>query len=267
MATDYSAYRRIRAERNGRILTLTLNRPERQNAVDGEMQAELASIFGDVNLDPDCDVVVLTGAGEHFCAGGDIGWLKDVTDPQKTPGGPSTVDGKRVVFGLLDLEKPIIAKVRGSCVGLGATVALFCDVIVAADNAKIGDPHVRIGLSAGDGGAVIWPQLVGYAKAKELLMTGDLLGAHEAERIGLINHVVPAAELDARVDALAKRLTSGATQAIRFTKVCANIGLKMVAQAVMDASVAYETMTFHTRDHAEAVNAFLEKRRPQFTGR
>jgi enoyl-CoA hydratase len=264
---DYTKYHRIRAERDGRILTLTLDRPEKQNAVDGLMQAELASIFCDVNLDDACDIVVLTGAGEHFSAGGDIGWLKDVTDRDKNPAGPSTIDGKRVVFGLLDLEKPIIAKVRGSCVGLGATVALFCDVIFAAENARIGDPHVRVGLSAGDGGAVIWPQLVGYAKAKEFLMTGDLLTAQEAERIGLINHVVPAPELDARVDAFARRLVAGATQAIRFTKVSANIGLKLIAQAVMDASVAYETMTFHTRDHVEAVDAFLSKRRPHFTGR
>jgi enoyl-CoA hydratase len=267
MTIDFSKYRRIRLTREGRILTLTLNRPEKQNAVDGAMQAELASIFADVNLDTESDVVILTGAGEHFCAGGDIGWLKEVTDPAITPGGPSTIDGKRVVFGLLDLEKPIIAKVRGSCVGLGATIALFCDIIIAAENARIGDPHVRVGLSAGDGGAVIWPQLVGYAKAKELLMTGDLLSAAEAERIGLINHVVPEAELDERVAKLAGRLASGATQAIRFTKVSANIGLKMVAQAVMDASVAYETMTFASTDHHEAVAAFLAKRKPQFTGR
>jgi len=264
MKMDYSRYTRIRVECENRILTLTLNRPEALNAVDGAMQDELASIFSDVNIDPDCDVVVLTGAGPAFCAGGDIGWLKDVTESGV---GPSTTDAKRLVFGLLDLEKPIIAKVRGPCVGLGATVALFCDIIIAADDARFGDPHVKVGLVAGDGGAVIWPQLIGYAKAKEYLMTGDLMNAVEAERIGLINRVVPGDKLDAETAALAAKLARGATQAIRYTKVSTNIGLKLVAQAVMDASVAYEAMSFATQDHKEAVAAFMEKRRPRFTGR
>jgi enoyl-CoA hydratase len=208
--------------------------------------------------------VVLQGAGKAFSAGGDIHWLGE-SSSQGTP--PSTVDGKRVVFGLLDCEKPIVAKLRGSCVGLGATVALLCDIIVAAEGTKIGDPHVKVGIVAGDGGAVIWPQLVGFAKAKEFLMTGDLIEAREAERIGLINHCVPEAELDARVDALAQKLLNGATQAIRYTKVAVNIQLKAIATAVMDASVAYETMTFFTKDHHEAVKAFQEKRKPRFTGR
>lgn len=261
---DYSRYRRIKVEAQGRLLTLTLNRPEVLNAVDGLLQQELAQIFHDVNLDESVDVVVITGAGKAFSAGGDINWLGETTDAGTSP---SMLDGKRVVFGLLDLEKPIIAKVRGPCVGLGATVALFCDIIIASDDAKFGDPHVKVGIVAGDGGAVIWPQLVGYARAKEYLMTGDLLSATEAERIGLINHVVPEADLDARVQAMADKLLRGATMAIKYTKVATNIGLKMVAQAVMDASVAYETVTFHSSDHREAVQAFRAKRRPSFTGR
>jgi enoyl-CoA hydratase len=261
---DYSHYQRIRAERKGRLLTLTLNRPEVLNAVDEQMQKEIAQIFYDVNLDDACDVVVIQGAGKAFSAGGDIHWLGE-SSAKGTP--PSTTDGKRVVFGLLDCEKPIIAKIHGSCVGLGATVALFCDIIVAAEGTKIGDPHVKVGIVAGDGGAVIWPQLIGFAKAKEYLMTGDLIEAREAERIGLINHCVPAAELDAKVEALATKLLNGATQAIRYTKVATNIALKQIATAAMDASVAYETMTFFTQDHHEAVKAFQEKRRPAFTGR
>jgi enoyl-CoA hydratase len=261
---DYSHYQRIRAERDGRLLTLTLNRPEVLNAVDEQMQKELAQIFYDVNLDDACDVVVLQGAGKAFSAGGDIGWLGE-SSSRGTP--PSTLDGKRVVFGILDCEKPLIARIHGACVGLGATVALFCDIIVAAEGTRIGDPHVKVGIVAGDGGAVIWPQLIGFAKAKELLMTGDLIDAREAERIGLVNYCVPLDELDSKVDALAQKLLRGATQAIRYTKVAANIHLKQVAAAVMDASVAYETMTFFTQDHHEAVKAFQEKRRPVFTGK
>ncbi len=261
---DYAHYQRIKVERDGRLLTLTLNRPDVLNAVDEQMQKELAQIFYDVNLDDDADVVVIQGAGAAFSAGGDITWLGE-SSARGAP--PSTVDGKRLVFGLLDCEKPIIARLHGSCVGLGATVALFCDIIIAAEGTKIGDPHVKVGIVAGDGGAVIWPQLIGFAKAKEMLMTGDLITAQEAERIGLINYCVPADQLDAKVSAMAQKLLNGATQAIRFTKVATNIHLKQIATAVMDASVAYETMTFFTQDHHEAVKAFQEKRRPKFTGR
>jgi enoyl-CoA hydratase len=261
---DYSRYGRVKLTREGRLLTLSLNRPEKRNAVDEQMQKELASLFYEINLDDSIDVVVVTGEGPHFCVGGDINWLKDSTEAGMPP---ATIDGKRIVFSMLECEKPLIAKVRGNCVGLGATIALHCDIIIASQGARIGDPHVKVGLVAGDGGAVIWPQLIGYAKAKEFLMTGDLIDATEAERIGLINHVVPEETLDARVQAMADKLLNGATQAIRYTKVAINIPLRQIAQSVMDASVAYETMTFHTSDHLEAARAFQEKRPPKFTGK
>ena len=120
---------------------------------------------------------------------------------------------------------------------------------------------------AGDGGAIIWPQLVGYARAKEYLMTGDPVPAAEAERIGLVNHLVPDAELDARVDAFAARLAGGAIQAIKYSKVSVNIGLKQLAHSILDTSIGYEMLTFTTEDHKEAVRSFLEKRKPAFTGR
>ncbi|MGH8783835.1 MAG: enoyl-CoA hydratase/isomerase family protein [Cupriavidus necator] len=135
-------------------------------------------------------------------------------------------EGKQIISSLLDCEKPVIAKLNGHAMGLGATIALFCDMIYAAENAKIGDPHIRVGLVAGDGGAVIWPQLIGYARAKEFLMTGNVLTATEAARIGLINHAIPAAELDDCVREISDRLAAGPTKAIRWTKVSANIGLK-----------------------------------------
>jgi enoyl-CoA hydratase len=176
-------------------------------------------------------------------------------------------EAKQIIFSLLDCEKPVIAKLNGHATGLGATIALFCDIVFAAESAKIGDPHVSVGLVAGDGGAVIWPQLIGYARAKEYLMTGDPIPAREAERIGLINHVVPDAELDARVDAFVARLAAGAPQAIKYTKVAVNLRLKEIAHTILDASMAYEMLTFATNDHREAVSAFLEKRKPVFTGR
>jgi enoyl-CoA hydratase len=262
---DYSDYQTILAARRGRVLTLTLNRPEALNAVDPVMHAELARIFGDVAADADCDIVVLTGAGAAFSAGGDIDWMQAmVDDPAQFE--RTAVEAKQIVFGLLDLEKPIIARVNGPAVGLGATSALFCDIVVAAEDATIADPHVRMGLVAGDGGAVIWPQLIGYARAKEFLMTGQSLDGRRAAELGLINHAVPAAELDAKVDAIAERLAGGATQAIRWTKTAVNIGLKQLAHSIMDASIAYEMASNRTADHREAVAAFREKRKPKFTG-
>jgi enoyl-CoA hydratase len=124
-----------------------------------------------------------------------------------------------------------------------------------------------MGYVAGDGGAVIWPQLVGYARAKEYLLTGDLLNAKEAERIGLINHAVPRQELDEKVNALAEKLANGATKAIKWTKTCINIPLRQLAHSIMDASLAYEALTNIGADHQEAVTAFQEKRKPKFTGR
>ena len=173
---------------------------------------------------------------------------------------------KRMIFSFLDLEKPIIARIPGPCIGLGASLALLCDIVYASENARIGDPHVKVGLVAGDGGVVAWPHLVGHARAKEYLMTGDLLTAAEAERIGLINHVVPEDELDTRVYAMAERLAGGATRAIRWTKTSINIGLKRYAHSVMDTCLGYEMLTFASNDHREAVDAFVNKRRPEFKG-
>jgi len=260
-----TGYERIRITRKDRVMTLALSNPAKMNAVDGRMHHELADIFYDVQKDDSVDIVVLEGEGSSFSAGGDIEWMRDAA--QGIIQGPTTIEGKRIIFGLLDLEKPIIAKVRGPAIGLGCTLALFCDVIFASENARFADPHVRVGVVAGDGGTVIWPQLVGYARAKEYLMTGDPIPGREAERIGLINHVVPDAELDARVDAFARKLAAGAPQAIRYTKVSVNLRLKEIAHTILDASMAYEMLTFATQDHREAVSSFLEKRKPSFTGK
>jgi enoyl-CoA hydratase len=140
-------------------------------------------------------------------------------------------------------------------------------VIFAAENAKIGDPHVKVGVVAGDGGAVIWPWLVGAARAKEFLMTGDLLTAQEAERIGLINHVVAPERLMATVMEFAARLANGPTKAIRWTKASVNKILRDTANLVLDTSLALEKHCFATADHKEAIRAFVEKREPKFTGR
>lgn len=260
----YEDYKTISFKREGKVLTVTLNRPDVLNAVNGDLHTELSHVFYDVATDP-ADIIVLTGAGRAFCAGGDIDWMQSGVDD---PLGFDTVvfEAKKIIFGLLDCEKPIICRLNGDAVGLGATIALFCDIIIASDSARIGDPHVSVGLVAGDGGAVIWPQLIGYARAKEYLMTGKLMTAEDAVAMGMINHAVPASELDEATDRMASRLASGAAQAIRWTKVSVNIGLKQLAHSIMDTSLAYESLSNRSKDHQEAVNAFREKRRPVFTG-
>jgi enoyl-CoA hydratase len=263
---DYAGYQTIEAKRDGRVLVLTLNRPEKLNAVDGRLHAELARIFADVARDDEARSVVLTGAGRAFSAGGDVEWFGRLADDPREFHHVQR-EARKIIQDLLDLEQPLIAAVNGAAAGLGATVALFCDTIFMADSAKIGDPHVKMGIVAGDGGAVIWPWLLGPARAKEYLMTGDLLTAGEAERIGLVNHVVPAAECVARALAFAHRLADGPILAVKWTKVSVNKLLKAAANLVLDTSLALEGQTFQTLDHREAVRAFVEKRPPRFQGR
>ncbi len=263
---NYDAYEAIEASRDGRILTLTMSRPGTLNAVDAVLHEELSRIFLDVDADEETDVVILTGAGDAFCAGGDLQWLNDMHgDPAAFA--RTVWEGKRLVNSLLDLQKPIIARLPGHAIGLGCTIALYCDIVYAAERARIGDPHVAVGLVAGDGGAVIWPQLIGYARAKEFLMTGDLLSAADAAAIGLINHAVPADRLDAAVQTMAKRLAGGAINAIKWTKASVNAGLKQAANAVLDTAFNFEAMSQMTEDHRIATEAFLNKKDPKFTGK
>ena len=258
-------YETLVITREGRKLTITMNRPHAMNAADALLHEELAHVFYDVACDPDSDVIVLTGAGRAFSAGGDIPWMADaIAEPEMFE--RTAREAKCIAFSMLELEKPLIARVNGHATGLGATLALLCDVIFAADTAKIGDPHVSIGFVAGDGGPALWPQFIGYPRAKEYLMTGRLMPAARAAEWGLINYALPPAELDAAVDAFAQELLAGATRAIRWTKVTTNIELKRIFGAYMDAGVAYEALSNMTSDHREAVEAFRDKRKPQFRG-
>ncbi len=262
---NFSNYEAIAFSRDGGVLHATFNRPETLNAIDETMDRDLARLFVDVADDPETRVVVLTGAGKAFSAGGNIELLQESIDhPEIFYNTMSR--SKRVIYALLDCPKPVIAKVNGHAMGLGATLALFSDIIYAVPKAKIADPHVNVGFVAGDGGAVIWPQLIGYARAKEYLLTGDTITGADAARIGLINHAVEPEDIDAVVDEMAQRLAQGPARAIQWTKASVNIGLKQLAHSVLDASMAYEVISNHTQDHREAVAAFREKRKPQFCG-
>jgi enoyl-CoA hydratase len=233
------------------------------NAIDEQMHDDLVEVFAFVAEDEHSDVIVLTGAGRAFSAGGDFAHLADLAARPELFDHDAT-RAKRIVFSILDLEKPLICRLNGHATGLGATLALLCDVVFAADGAKVGDLHVTIGLVAGDGGALVWPERIGFARAKEYLMTGDLVPAKKAEELGLINHCLPAPELDAAVDAFCQRLLSGSTNAIRWTKVLVNLELKRRAHAVMDPGIAYEAVTVRSADFRDAVEALRNKRPPTF---
>ena len=258
-------YRHLLVERDGPVLRVTLNAPEKLNAIDFDTESELLRLFQDLRSDTAISVVVLTGAGCAFSAGGDL------EHNLRTAGDMAMVKrefdlARRFINTLLDVEQPIICRINGDAVGLGATLALLCDLTIAADTARIGDPHVRVGLVAGDGGALIWPLLVGYARAKQYLLGGDLLPAPQAQQIGLINFSVPAGELDALVAHWAQRFASSARGALQWTKATVNIGLKDQAAKVLDAGLAYEMNSMRSADHLEAIHAFQQKRKPNFTG-
>lgn len=261
-----NAYQHLSFLRNGRVLTIVMNRPEVKNAANVRMHRELSTVFSDAQRDPDSDILVLTGAGDAFSSGGDIRSMVDKIADRTLWN--DTVDEARALFySILDLQKPLIARVNGAATGLGATLAVYADISIAAESAVIGDPHVKVGLAAGDGGALMWPMLVGFQRAKELLFLGDNLSATEAAKLGLVTHAVPDDELDARIDALTARLQKMQPVALRGTKRAINHTLKQLALATFEFGVSLETQSQLTQDHAEAVNAFVEKRKPAFTGR
>ena len=258
-------YTRFSFEREARILTAFIDSAHPVNGVDAAMHDELAQVFTDLQRDTGSDIIILSAKGRAFCAGGDMDWFDEqIENPARFR--DIAWDAKRIVMSLLEMEKPIICRLNGAAAGLGATIALLCDMIVADETAKIGDPHVKVGLVAGDGGALIWPQLIGYAKAKELLMTGDMLTAAEAKELGLINYAVPAGDLDAKVGELVAKLQANPRFAVRWTKTVTNIPLRALAAQLMDASIGYESVSNYMDDRKEAVAAFKEKRAPKLTG-
>ncbi len=261
-----SAPTTLRIERVGPVLRVTIAHPTSAlNAVDEALHHDLTQLFADLRRERDARAVVLTGQGRAFSAGGDFAWFPQLREPGRMEA--LRQDAKQLIWDLVDVELPIVAAVNGPAMGLGASIALLCDVIFIADTATIGDPHVKVGIVAGDGGAAIWPLLVGPARAKQYLLTGDSLSAAEAERIGLVNRVVPAAELDREAMAFAARLAAGAPLAVRYTKLAVNKLVKDALNVAFDTSTALELVTFQSEDHQEALAAIREKRPPVFKGR
>ena len=259
----YADDHHLRVDFEDRVAIVTLDRPDKRNAVNYALHHGLEELFRQLGRDDDTGAIVVTGAGKAFCAGGDVlGFYPD------DPGPLEQMRGSRwLIQEMINCEAPVIAAVNGVAAGLGATIALMCDVVYMAESARIGDTHVNMGLVAGDGGAVVWPLLVGPHRAKEFLMTGELIPGPRAAEMGLVNHCVPDAELLDAAKGLAKRLSEGPQAAIRWTKLAVNQVMRQNANLVMDMGLAVEHMSAETEDMKEAVAAFAEKRKPKFTGR
>jgi 2-(1,2-epoxy-1,2-dihydrophenyl)acetyl-CoA isomerase len=258
-------YEHIVLERKENITTLTLNRPEKLNAINQKMIEELESAIAEISKDKSVRVLIITGAGRAFCSGADVSDMAQATAPIETR--YWLAGAHKIVLAITNLEKPVIAKVKGAAVGFGCSLALSTDLTIASENAQFSLIFTQIGLIP-DGGALFHlPRLVGSAKAKELIFTGRKVDAKEAQRIGLISKAVPPNELDNEVSTLSKQLAEGPTVAFGIAKKIMNKGLDMSLSSVLECEAFGQTLAGTTEDAKEGIIAFLEKRKPHFTGR
>jgi enoyl-CoA hydratase len=269
--SDYDKYSTVLAKQEGRLLTVAFNRPERMNAVGGGLHEDFTAILETARDDKSVGAILLRGEGRSFCVGGDV---KDFAERSTATEGPSpaetvrnTLHGTAILDTILSVPQPIVAAVHGYAMGLGATIALFCDVVIAAEDATFADSHVAVALVAGDGGAVMWPLIMPFGAAKWYLMTGDRISGSEAARLGMVLKAVPADQLVEEATAAARRLADGAPLAVQGTKATINRILRSRMDLVLDYGLLIEGATFVSEDHREASVAFVEKRAPVFRGR
>ena len=260
---DYADYHQLKFERrdNG-VLLITINRPDRLNATDEQLHNELCRVWLDVSADPQTRVAVITGAGRAFSAGGDLEMV------QRQVGNFPKIsaimqEAGDLVYNIIDCQKPVISAINGVAVGAGLAVAIMADISIMAEDARITDGHIRLGVGAGDHAAIIWPLLCGMAKAKYYLLTADFIDGREAERIGLVSRCVPADRVLPTALEVAEKLATGPQLAIRWTKRALNNWLRQ-AGPIFDASLALEMLNFFDEDVAEGAAAILEKRPPRF---
>lgn len=247
------------------IATITLHNPERKNAFTREMLDECQAAFWRADADEDVRVIVLTGEGEAFSAGGDVaGMAKDFDAVERKQHLWERMQGIPKAVELID--KPTIAMVNGDAVGGGMDVALMCDMRIAAENARFSQAYVRLGLVPGDGGAYFLPRLVGMQKALELLLTGDFIDAREAERIGIVNKTVPLESLRDETFKLARRIASRPPLAVRMTKRLAYQSARTDLRTALEIASSHVAVIQQSKDHKEAVQAFREKRKGIYTG-
>lgn len=250
------------------VSRITLNRPEALNALTPRQRDRVIELLGDASGDPDVRAVVLTGTGRGFCAGADLratgaGRERAAGDVART----LRLGAQRLIAAVLDCEKPVIAAVNGTAAGLGAHLAFACDLVLAAESARFIEVFVRRGLVPDGGGAYLLPRLVGPQRAKELMFFGDALTAADAERLGLVNRVLPDGELDKTAHEWAARLAAGPTRALALTKQLVNASLDTDRATAFAAEAAAQEINMTTEDAREGVASFVERRSPEYRGR
>ena len=260
---DYSKYEHILFDIKDGVALLTINRPDVYNATNFKLHNELSKVWLDLGNDDDVRVVVITGAGTAFSAGGDFDLIQESIGNAKVIAG-TMEEARDIVHNMINLDKPVIAAINGVAVGAGLAVALLADISIASDKARFTDGHVRLGVAAGDHAAVIWPMLIGMAKAKYYLMTCDFLDGTEAERIGLVSQVVPHDELMDKAMDVAHRLAVGSQQALRYTKRSLNQWLRQAEHTAFDYSLSLEMLGFFGEDVQEGLDSVRERRDPKF---
>jgi len=258
-------YTNLLLEKNGAVAVLTINRPKALNALNSDTLSELSTVLDELGRDSSVKAVILTGSGEKaFVAGADISQMKDLNALE----GRQFAQLGQATFRKLELlPQPVIAAINGFALGGGCELAMACDIRLAGENAKFGQPEVTLGLTAGFGGTQRLPRLVGTGLASELLFTGDIIDVQEAYRIGLVNHVYPVDTLMEEAQKLAKRIAGRAPAAVQLSKSAIQRGVNMD----LDSAQAFEAdafgLTFSTQDQTEGCTAFVEKRKPAFQGK
>ena len=251
----------ILMERGDSIVTVILNRPRVKNALSMEMIEKLKEIFEGFKEDSSVRAVIITGAGDAFCSGADLTWVQG--DSSSVRKGCLSAQG--LVTSILSLEKPVIAAVNGHATAGGCELAIACDIRIASEKARFGELFIRIGLIPAMVGIYLLPRLIGTGRAKELIFTGDIIDAFAAERIGLVNRVVPHERLLDEAKTLARRLADGPLLAIGKAKTAINRSLDTDLRGTLDHLAVVQSKLSETEDHREGVAAFLEKRKAKFS--
>ena len=275
MASIVYAMEALQVFRENSVVTVTINQPEKKNAINSAMWDGLAEIFREIASRADDRVVVVTGAGNDFCSGADLsGRGGNAAAAGASAGAHNQVHHlaamRRVndaCIALQRLPQPTIAKVRGVAVGAGCNLALGCDLVVASSTARFSEIFARRGLSLDFGGSWLLPRRIGMHRAKELALLAEIISANDALEMGLINRVLPDGEVDAFVDNWARKLAAGPPIALAQTKRLLNNSLNVTLEEALDDEAAAQTINFATSDTAEAMRAFIEKREPKFTAR
>ncbi len=258
-------FKNILFQKEGELGIITINRPEQRNALDLDTRKEMLQALQDIRKDGGLRVLIITGSGEKaFASGADIHLLKEMKPTECFEFFEKF--SHKLYDEIENLEIPVIAMIKGYCLGGGCELAAACDMRIASEDAKFGHPEVNLGLIPSGGATQRLPRLIGIGRAKELILTGQIIGAKEAERIGLVNRVVPVGELKKAVKEIASMIAEKGPISIKMAKKALNEGLKGNFDTAMHYEVALQSVCFTTNDHSEGIEAFLEKRKPEFKG-